>query len=402
MSKQTKPCRKRQRSPPLSDALIVSNEKLQEIGRKARLRLEEDRSNRKEIVRLDHDIIDIEHSKNNTTRISKNNTAISKSKSRFSQSVKQSTTKTRLRPVTRRKTSTKSAKKATLGDDNDETTKIDSWVPNVRHMTSYDLPKEERSNIVRLHGLPKGVQTDHIRSFFAGLSPQRIFVLPSLDLSIFDFDESLDVDSTKKSTHKPIVKRHPSSFRVFVKFQSYHIADAALQRLEEAIYVDENIRAAIAITPVRKHIATYIQNVMAIDGVKNKTIEEALRDTEHQVPKVVNELLWSMSKKELKLNVALQNIGGGSYPSIAHDSLHSIFPPCTKESLQKLITLYNNLLDMYEMLGKEVIQFKVQDVDPTMEVCPAHSLTKSVSNWILDQLEMIQKCLVSHSRFMNR
>ena len=138
---------------------------------------------------------------------------------------------------------------------------IDGWMPNTDVLISQAIKREDRSNILRLHGLPIGTTPDHIRKFFHGLDPSNIFVLPTLNQHIEGWD-------VKDDTSKCTVTRHPNLFRVFVKFQSVLVADAAMERLGESIVFDSNsasvkrngiVGAAVSMSPVPKHVASHLQ-----------------------------------------------------------------------------------------------------------------------------------------------
>ena len=225
---------------------------LKRIGNKTRKLLDDERKKRKEIVRLD------------------DNEAIPHRHHEAAKKLKQSSELASALVVK------KAATKATNARKRNATTKrkrkdpsIDSWMPDVDHLLSKAISKEDHSNIVRLHGLPLGVKPEHVSKFFHGLSPSLIFVLPSLSCHLEDWDAKHDFDGNGSNTN--IVTRHPSDFRVFVKFQSAPVADAAIERAGESIGFDKDSTvcdrkevtgAAIALSPVPKYTATYFQKHM--------------------------------------------------------------------------------------------------------------------------------------------
>ena len=255
------------------------------------------------------------------------------------------------------------------------------------------------------------MKVDHICKIFTGLSHERIFILLTLNVTIDDFDACLNYDEKRNkqlkksssSTKGTFVKRYSNHFRVFVKFQSYPVADSAISRSGEAIYIDDQYAAAVGVMPISKTVAIHIQKFMAIDGKKGEVLEDVLDETENQIPNAVSEIVWSMSRKELDIHFLNKTIGGGksgAYPTIETDELYNIFPPRTKEEQHKLVILHNNLLDMYESLEKECTPFMMQEFNPILSsISPTHRLTMTASMWILDQLETIQKCLDSYRRY---
>ncbi len=368
-------------------------DKAKEIGKKTRERLDEERSKRKEIVRLEENI-DIK-----TINNSEDQHHQSKNKSIFSQSVKQTSSSknswtTRSKRKKKLSRSTKSRDEIT--DEVSNTVKIDTWVPQIQHLISIhqDIPKDEKSNIVRLHALPTNATTEHIRKFFSGLSPQRIFLLPSLPITIKDFDAYSDEEWNARTNNHGMmneksVTRYPSHFRVFVKFPSYLVADNAVSRTGEAM-----LGASIAITPISKTFASHLKKFMAIDVKRGQKLIEALNETEEMIPTIVNEIIWIMAHQYIGLDFTKVHYGSGSYPTIETHELYHIRPPSSDQGKEKMIILYNKLCDLYDELERNCIPFMMQDVDPILSSkSAAYRLTKTVSDWIIDQLETIKKCL---------
>lgn len=137
---------------------------------------------------------------------------------------------------------------------------IDSYMPNTEQLISKIIEKEDRSNMIRLHGLPLGVKTGDIRKFFDGLNPV-VFVLPSFN----GYIEGWDAKENNPS-RKPFVHRYPETFRVYVKFRSALVADAAMERLGESIGFDVEVNgctkgvvgAALSLSPVPKRAASFL------------------------------------------------------------------------------------------------------------------------------------------------
>ncbi len=429
-----------------------NNERLKNIGKKTRQRLNEELSKRKEIIRLvDNDatntlLLQKKERRRTTTTTQQASTFAKKAANVFKTT--SLTTSTAIRKpttvITRKKRKLRQPKSqgyntTTIAEEHSNTgytdgRRVDTWFPSTTRLKSTEeIPKHEKSNVVQLHGLPVGVKMEQIRKFFTGLSPQRIFMLPSLAIPVCEFDAGSS-DGSRSTTNngrnknddydnhgkegrrrnETFVERYPLHLRVFVKFQSYLIADAAVERTGEVVRIDDTTSASIAVTPVPKTVSTYIQKYMSIDGIRGETIHETLEQVEKDVPRVVNELLWVMIKKELKLKFDINTIGGekmdrdgndnditySSCPTIDVNELLHIFPARTIERQQKLVVLHNHLLDIYEHLEQRCSPFMMQDFHPAISIVPTHRMIHTASTWILDLLDMIKKCIDAYQFHM--
>ena len=228
---------------------------LKEIGKRTRQLLEEERKKRKEIVRLDDNECLPPLAKNNEQLVTP------AAPEKLSKKSKQPSTTTRKRK----------RQSAPIPSN------IDGWMPSIDHLLPSSeeaavVAKDELSNIIRLHGLPLGVKPEHINKFFHGLNPSLIFVLPSLPSYI----DGWDATTTNDSDDDMLIKRYASNFRVYVKFSSAPVANAAIERLGESIGLDkavdcravrskkskEIVGVSIAISPVPKHVAMFIEKHM--------------------------------------------------------------------------------------------------------------------------------------------
>lgn len=217
---------------------------LKDIGKKTRQLLDNERKKRKEIVRL-HDAVIVPHPETGAIK-RKLTSEVGDAPSKKAPS-----------------TATKAKKKmATKPKRKRRDPSVDGWMPNLDNLSVSAASKEDRSNILRLHGLPFGVKPEHISKFFHGLSPSLIFVLPSLPSTIKDWDAKQDFDANTRTA----VKRHSNDFRVFVKFQSSPVADAAMERVGEPMGFDKDSNicnrseiagAAIALSSVPKYVASF-------------------------------------------------------------------------------------------------------------------------------------------------
>jgi len=178
---------------------------------------------------------------------------------------------------------------------------VDRWFPNTGDLVRTAMAKEDHSNIVRLHGLPVGVKPEHIRKFFQGLDPSFIFVVPSNATTLDGWDvhkyDSTNIATASAGRRIKIeikIDRCSNVFRVFVKFQSALVADAAIERSGEWIGLDKDnallLRgqdgmkgAAISVSPVPKRVASYIEKNMAIHCKIGVSIAETVIKIEQQL-----------------------------------------------------------------------------------------------------------------------
>ena len=211
---------------------------LKRIGAQTRKLLDEERKKRKEIVRLDDGDLPI---------------------------LPEATTKTSVKSANndgeREKKTAKPKKPQTAKRKRHDPT-IDSYMPNTEHLISKAIGKEDKSNVIRLHGLPLGVRAGDIRKFFHGLNPV-VFALPSYN----EYIEEWDAEETPQ---KNVVERYQETFRVYVKFQSVLVADAAMERIGESIGFDKQLNACpkkiiganISMSPVPRHVASFLLKYM--------------------------------------------------------------------------------------------------------------------------------------------
>lgn len=369
-------------------------DRIKETGRKAHIRLEEEKSKRKEIVRLNVE----ELKKRTAPELSKK-----RARSTFSESVKRSSRNPR------KSVNAKLSRRKILRLSKEENTNnADLWTPTTERLSCHSLSTDESSNVIRLHGLPIGVKFDHIRKFFSGLSPERIFTLPSLNTSIHDFDleencreEVLGAD--------PFVKRYPNYFRVYVKFTSYPIANAAISRAGETILVEDeangpiSVGAAISITPVPKSIASHLLKYMAIDGMRGRTLEETTSEVQDNCPQLINQILWVMAGRKVGLNVKISKIGGGPYTTIFVSNLDVTLVPSNTADYRKIVVTYNHLWDMHGKLLSECMPTQLHKFDlSTGDLEPGEHLISVAGNWLLDEMILMNQSLVQYRHYIRR
>lgn len=362
------------------------DEKLREIGQKARQRLEEEKSKRKEIVRLDDEAFQVHGVVKKAS-----------SKTAFSKSIVKNSSKTK---SSQQKSSAKRRRLQTSTYSSETASKIeDSWCPSCEGI-NFDLPKEQKSNVIRLHGLPEGTKVEHINKFFKGLEPEYIGVLLSANINIQGFD----CDEEEVSPNSAI-DRHESSFRVLVKFQSVLIAENAISRSGERIVLEnedgENISVAISISPISKQVAMFLKNNLMIKCIKGHRIIDQLENAQNNVPIIINQLMWVAAAKKTGLDLKIKSIGGkGGFPRVKTDRLFSLGYPIDDEEKLDLIDLHNNILDMYEQLEKVLSPFafdhKIININD-LSFGSMNCITNNAAMLLIDQMNKIQNCL-SHCK----
>lgn len=240
-----------------------------DVGKKTRALLEEQRAKRKEIVRMD---IDSSKPVTKQRKIVTSTATITKAK--------------KSRPVKKRKRSSKQQMESALQEEN-----VDDWMPHVH--VSKDI-KDRAGTIVRLYGVPKGCMPSDITKFFSGLSPAKVFACIPFPGTFTDRNNCFMDDGyygRKSGKGLTVIPRESSELRVFVQFQSAAIAHLACERSGEAcLYhpdVDlgssdsdpdvkghagfgvgsskKNLSAAILVSPVIKEVGNFILRNMVCD-----------------------------------------------------------------------------------------------------------------------------------------
>jgi hypothetical protein len=249
--------------------------RVKQIGRQVRLRLQQEQEKRHEIVRLtDHEdctstsypYVNVAYLPVKSTEATETNTdlthtdLISMERNSITNSAKVHPKK-RFRTLRSSTCTRKKAKENVAASSSRDT--VDDWIPNYQHLLRVDTQgttavcgtKDNQhlpSSIVRLHGLPIGTSSQHIRRFFSGLAPQRIMILlpprhthtnslltpiSKLHIPTWDAIDDRPISSTKQSSAS-LIERYDSTFyRVYVKFASPQIAMLATQRTKELISV---------------------------------------------------------------------------------------------------------------------------------------------------------------------
>lgn len=259
------------------------------LGRKARARLEHERTKRREIQRVE--VLPPE-----AQRVLTNRTSSLVDASNFE--ARKKTTKAA--PKKRRR-SFNNREDGVVADRN-----VDRWTPDISHIPG-PTSKENRSSVVQVHGLPFGTTPAHIRRFFSGLDARRILILPTNPATLRDLDARYDIP--RKVGLK--VDRYDRCVRVLVKFHAAPTAALAAQRSGEMMQVADSKGASIAVTQLLKSTAVYFVKKLAVDVEPELTIESTMKNIESNLEPVVPAILWGAAIKDLKLKVD-STVGAGA------------------------------------------------------------------------------------------
>ena len=260
------------------DTTNISANRLDHIRKKTReLGLLEKR-NRKEIVRIDLN----EPAPLIPSQLRRKRKQQPSSLSAFANAIKETHAKT-----TNTTASTK--KKKTISPQTSVTKPINRSTEILKTNTDYNTSNcdtEDKSNIVRLHGLPNECKPEYIRMFFKGLDPKRIFMLPYYNHFVSNFDDTVikyhHHASKKRTRHKSNLRDETdTSLRVFVKFHSTPMAESAFARSGESLQYRTNVgndddgdgdnyvsrEAVVGITRVSRELASFLQKNMVSEFI---------------------------------------------------------------------------------------------------------------------------------------
>lgn len=328
---------------------------VKDLGRKAKARLEEERSKRHEIVRLAAEKSDPQQKSDHTTM------KLPKS-------------------LLKKRTTAKSTRKRRhRSSDNGTTTEdvIDRWMPDTSHLPSFE-EKDERSSLVMIHGLPIDCTPRHLLKFFSGLETQRTMVLLSHPSRVHELDAKI------KTRKLEGVERSPLSFRVCAKFQSAPESHLATKRTGEPIQINEDL-VCIAVTQVEKSLATFLLKSIAIDGEQGFTFRETLSKVEAAVPQDAVNILWSEAYRRLKLEGYVE-----SQIDSLIDSLHG---PLTSEDLLKLQNHRKELQERRNALCRELPFGFV--CDPELLLDPVTRVIAEADEVLRDRVDDIGTAITS-------
>jgi hypothetical protein len=343
----------------------IDDQRIRDIGKRTRTRFEEEKSKRKEIVRIDD-------------HISKEKISASTPKSSFLSSVKK--VKTSQRPAIHRR------KKNTLEplDTSEKPSHVDLWFPKIKSKSSI-----KSSRFVRIHGLPStGTTLQHIRRYFLGLNVQEIFLLPKLNLHVPNFDA--DVMGQPENS----VERFPNTVRVIVKFPSSNVADIAVDRSGETMDVGQSV-VAVSVSPVEETITESLQKMaISLSKYANITIDIFIMKYMENIPECINSILWYDVLNRIREN-SIPKVIKGNGISISSKEIDLIYPTRRKDEKNVLIELHNKLFDMHTDIEERLPHVQLSRLNPIeSQLDVSERLAIEALKWLEFQTKRIEKCLL--------
>jgi hypothetical protein len=361
------------------------------LGKKARARLEEERSKRPEIVRLDASALPPASGK--TAASSKSVSLLGCEFTKFeSHSTGGLLTAV---PQKRKRRRVSTPKGAVVRDKN-----VDRWTPSTSSLTT--CKKDNRSRLVQLHGLPVGATTLDIRRFFSGLDPQRILLLPSyIGGKIAALDASESPPRKKGGLH---AERYTSQLRIFVLFKSGPTATLAADRSGEVMPHPSNhpadpsknddgslehaTGAAVAVSQVPKSICSHLLKNMVIDVTQDTPVHRALEQVEGELDPLIGHILWESAKHVLQLRSSGHDSSIGK-ELIALEVFKRVKDPTTAESYCHLVQHRASLQDMYDKLLYQLPFPSAELLDPSFAEDPVVRLKAGAAECIHNEIKRL-------------
>jgi len=358
-------------------------EQVKDLGRRARARLEQERSKRPEIVRWDAascppPLLQEDVQKKLITP----RTEAKKQKSRTSAGP-------RTAPRKRQKRNSN-----TVVEDSS----VDRWMPNLSHLPT--PTKETCSRLVRLHGLPFGALPAQIRRFFAGLNVQQICLLPSCCKD--DIFDNLDAtDQVPRKMGGIHVKRYAETVRVFVLFESATMAFLARERSGEIIPLEDTTAAGVAIgvSNVSKSFAIHFLKHVVIESIPGIPLHETLQSVEQNLDPSINGILWKSTEVELNL------LPRARKPHEKNDFCKtSRTLACTSDDCHRLELHRNRILQTYENLKYKLPYPSAAFLDPALVDDSVVRLTVSAAYFLQREIGRLNDKLLRlrHVRFLEK
>ena len=298
-------------SSTVPERIVVqpSVDEIKEYGRRARVRLEQQRQNRKGIKVIDGSpLIPVQDQKRANHKTSSSRDA--------------NIGKRRQRQERHSRTKQSLAREMELS----------VWTPDVSHLSL--KPKDAQSTYVKLHGLPIGSSLETVRKFFTGIAPQRILVLLSNRTHIPALDSTL-YDELAEHKLQDLVYAD-RDIRVLIKFDSTVAARLAEDRSGETISskhvnnhssklsdsdgetpvshrnnpknMQENRETnvqdkfSIGVTMISKVMASSLSK-LAFDARPGIPFHDCLTDIESKMEPNTREILWANARKACKVPV---------------------------------------------------------------------------------------------------
>lgn len=353
----------------------LNNALVKNLGQKARARLEQERSKRREILRVD------------ILPPAKRQTFTAKHSALVDAANLEAIKKVGTAPKKRRRSLNKI-------DNAVDNRNVDRWMPGIAHIP---LPtsKENRSSVVQMHGLPVGTTTAHIRRFFSGLDPIRILILPNSNqvANLHDLDARDDIP--RKAGLK--VDRYEHGLRILVKFDSSPTAALAAQRSGEVMQVTESKGASIAVTQLLKNTATYFVKKLAVDAQPGVALDDTSSTIESQLDPVIATILWTAAIKDLQLKIDYNRIVDTYHLYQKGLSPRKSRPKTEVNALQQH---RDSLLGQVDQIMNAIPFPAAEPLDPTLlQMFPIMKLSNNCLSILQHEIERINNALSVAARW---
>lgn len=103
--------------------------------------------------------------------------------------------------------------------------------------------------------------------------------------------------------------------------------------------------------------------------------------------KAAIDFVWVMASKKLKLKMQYKSLR-------PHKLFHlSAFVPQDTSQYNSLVKIHNQLIDEHEKLETDISLLLMHTFDPTCMNDPAHRIAQSVSNWLHDEINIVENHL---------
>ncbi len=259
---------------------------IDELGRRARARSEQQRLNRKGIKVIEGTSLLVEQEQ----REAKLRAVSAKA------NIATKRQRVKKRSGTQQSSSTKLARKLNQS----------LWIPDISGIPI--PPKGNQSIYVQLHGLPFGSTLETVRRFFTGLVPQRVLVVLSNRVHIAQIDATSYGDLSSFGLRGMVYTNR--DVRVLVKFGSISEAGLATDRSGETIaskhiYGQKPTKElvyggsesfTIGVTNISKELALLLSK-LSFDAISGVPLHVCLADVESRVHPKVREILWRSAER---------------------------------------------------------------------------------------------------------
>ena len=329
---------------------------IDELGRRARARSEQQRLNRKAIKVIEGTSLIVEQEQQKQARLratisSKPNGGTKRQRSRNKNEIQQSS-----------KLSRKSNPSL--------------WSPDI---SKIPIPRKENQSVyVQLHGLPIGSTFETVRRFFTGLDPERILVVLSNRAHISELDAASYDDLSSFGLGGIIYTNR--DVRILAKFGSVSEAGLAADRSGETI-ASKHIHAqnshrqdsfVIGVTKISKEIALLLSK-LSFDALPGAPFHACLLDVEAKLHPKVRQILWASAEKVCRITLK----GETKTANLLINSKDNEAKPLTFTDYKRHSIHHNYLLGIHDDLAASIIQIDAIDTEDSV---PVDAVTRLTSN----------------------